>query len=59
MATMTTGWPTPHLMQDDCRKLSIWFATRLGARYVYKKGFGHLSPRIPRTTRGQFVHNFK
>ena len=34
---MKTGWPTPHLMQDDCRKLSIWFATRLDARYVFLK----------------------
>lgn len=27
-----TGWPPTNLMQDDCRELSIWFATRLGAR---------------------------
>ena len=28
---MKTGWP-PGLLQDDCRKLSLWFAGRLGAR---------------------------
>ena len=27
-----TGWP-PALLQDDDRKLSQWFASRLGARY--------------------------
>lgn len=37
---MKTGWPTPHLMQDDCRKLSVWFATRLDARYVFLKTLG-------------------
>lgn len=30
---MTTGWP-PGLMQDDCRALSRWFASRLDARHV-------------------------
>jgi len=30
-----TGWP-PALLQDDNRKLSQWFSSRLGARYALK-----------------------
>lgn len=29
-----TGSPPPALMQDDCRALSLWFSSRLGARYL-------------------------
>ena len=32
-----TGWPTPPLMQDDNPQLSRWFASRLDARYVFKR----------------------
>jgi len=32
---MKTGWP-PILMQDDCKKLSQWFASRLDARRVVR-----------------------
>jgi hypothetical protein len=28
----TTGWPPSELMQDDCRKLSKWFASKPDAR---------------------------
>jgi len=31
-----TGWP-PNLLQDDNRKLSEWFASRLDARQVVRK----------------------
>jgi hypothetical protein len=31
-----TGWP-PGLLQDDCRALSIWFATRIDARWVLRQ----------------------
>ena len=31
-----TGWP-PGLLQDDSRKLSKWFASRLDALYVLRK----------------------
>lgn len=31
-----TGWPPPELMQDDCRELSLWFATRLDAWHVLR-----------------------
>jgi hypothetical protein len=34
-----TGWP-PGLLQDDCRKLHKWFASRPDARYVIRKLFG-------------------
>lgn len=49
-----TGHP-PGLLQDDCRKLHKWFASRPDARYVIRKLFGetnakrHLSPRDIRT----------
>jgi len=33
---MTTGWP-PGLLQDDCRKLSKWFASRPEARYLVRR----------------------
>jgi hypothetical protein len=36
---MKTGWP-PGLLQDDCAKLSRWFASRPDARYVIRKLFG-------------------
>jgi hypothetical protein len=36
---MKTGWP-PGLLQDDCAKLSRWFASRPDARYVVRKLFG-------------------
>lgn len=32
-----TGWP-PGLLQDDCRALHKWFASRLDARAVVRKG---------------------
>jgi hypothetical protein len=32
-----TGWP-PQLLQDDCSRLSRWFASRIDARYVFLKG---------------------
>lgn len=32
-----TGWPLPPLMQDDNPQLSRWFASRLDARYVFKR----------------------
>lgn len=35
---MKTG-AQPELMQDDCRALSIWFATRLGARHLLQRNF--------------------
>lgn len=31
-----TGWP-PGLLQDDSRKLSEWFASRLDAREVVRR----------------------
>ena len=31
-----TGWPTPVLMQDDCRELSRWFASRIDAMWVLR-----------------------
>jgi len=34
-----TGAP-PGLLQDDCRKLHKWFASRLDARHVIRKNFG-------------------
>jgi hypothetical protein len=33
---MKTGWP-PGLLQDDDRKLSRWFASRLDAHYQLRK----------------------
>lgn len=32
----TTGWP-PGLLQDDSRKLSDWFASRIDARHTVRK----------------------
>lgn len=34
----TTGAP-PGLLQDDCRKLHKWFASRLDARAVIRRWF--------------------
>lgn len=31
-----TGWPPPPLMQDDCRELSRWFASRVDAMWVLR-----------------------
>jgi glutaredoxin len=33
-----TGWP-PGLLQDDCGKLSKWFASRIDARETIRKVF--------------------
>ena len=43
IAPPKTGWP-PGLLQDDCRALSKWFATRLGARQQIKEM--HMSAMI-------------
>ena len=32
-----TGW-TLHLAQDECKALGKWFASRIDARYVLRKG---------------------
>jgi hypothetical protein len=32
-----TGWP-PGLLQDDNRRLSQWFSTRLGAKFDFLRG---------------------
>lgn len=34
--TEKTGWP-PGLLQDDCKKLSRWFASRINARWVVRE----------------------
>jgi hypothetical protein len=34
-----TGWPAG-LLQDDCSRLSRWFASRPDARYVIRMLFG-------------------
>jgi hypothetical protein len=34
-----TGWP-PGLLQDDCRPLFRWFASRIDARWVVRMVFG-------------------
>ena len=34
--TPKTGWPSG-LMQDDCKKLSQWFASRLDARRMVRE----------------------
>jgi len=31
-----TGWP-PGLLQDDCRELFAWFASRLDARALVRR----------------------
>lgn len=33
---MTTGWP-PGLLQDDSRKLSDWFSSRVDARWTVRQ----------------------
>lgn len=33
---MKTGWPS-HLLQDDSRKLSDWFASRVDARWTVRQ----------------------
>jgi hypothetical protein len=38
-----TGWP-PGLLQDDCKKLSRWFASRIDARWVVRMVFGNQQP---------------
>jgi hypothetical protein len=47
MERMKTGWPTPPLMQDDCRALSLWFSTRLGARYLLEVEYAKRRTRPP------------
>ena len=34
--TDRTGWP-PGLLQDDCRALSMWFASRVDARWQVRR----------------------
>lgn len=46
-----TGWPVPELMQDDCRALSKWFATRLGARYLLEVEYAERRTRSPARVR--------
>jgi len=36
-----TGWP-PGLLQDDCKKLSRWFASRPDARFVVRQVCGQI-----------------
>jgi hypothetical protein len=36
---MRTGHP-PGLLQDDCRALHKWFASRVDARWVVRRWFG-------------------
>ena len=38
-----TGW-TLHLAQDECKALGKWFASRIDARYVLRKGI-EMTPR--------------
>jgi glutaredoxin len=35
---LKTGWP-PGLLQDDCSKLSRWFASRIDARETIRRVF--------------------
>ena len=42
MTNDKTGYPIPELMQDDLRALSLWFATRLGARQQVKETLENL-----------------
>ena len=44
---MTTGWPAG-LLQDDCRKLSKWFASRPDARYQLRRIFMTQQPEALR-----------
>jgi hypothetical protein len=44
-----TGHP-PGLLQDDCRKLHKWFASRLDARQVIRNNFG--DPMTRHTSHG-------
>lgn len=39
MKDWKTGAEPPPLMQDDCRALSVWFSSRLGARYLLACAF--------------------
>lgn len=47
-----TGWP-PGLLQDDCRKLHRWFASRLDARHVVRNNFGDPMKDIDKQFREQ------
>lgn len=50
MSTKTTGWP-PGLLQDESRKLSIWFATRPGARRQLRELYaGDTTPEMQGAT---------
>lgn len=39
-----TGWP-PGLLQDDCKGLSRWFASRPDAREVLRRGLHEMMAR--------------
>ena len=41
-----TGWPAPALMQDDCRALFRWFASKPDARRLVREA----AQRIARST---------
>jgi hypothetical protein len=41
---MRTGHP-PGLLQDDCRALHLWFASRVDARWVVRRWFGDATGR--------------
>lgn len=46
---MTTGWP-PYLLQDDSRKLSDWFASRVDARWTVRQVCAEIERKRMTTT---------
>ena len=51
-----TGHP-PGLLQDDCRKLHKWFASRPDARYVIRKLFGETNENVRSGTTTHQLHH--
>lgn len=50
-----TGWPPPALMQDDCRGLSRWFASRPDARRLVRLAAADLPGLHPHADLGDGV----
>jgi hypothetical protein len=49
-----TGWP-PGLLQDDCRPLSRWFASRIDARWVVRQVAAEIEVKRYRTVCAPFL----
>ncbi len=51
-----TGWPMPELMQDDCRPLFRWFASKPDSRHLVRIAAAVIVTHEPRINPSHWVH---